>query len=184
MLYFNDRQCREIKHKIDNDVDYGFKYFLTLTWSPRVLVSMRTKVIRKQPDIDDASLDVELMDWRIKQSRWFFINLAKKTNSHLHPYIAIAPPEEHEHLHTILLSTDKILRKYPRQLWEHGRQVDFKEYDPDYGMRNHGDENRNAVRYTFSKHIPIPNDYGPVCPAKSRSCRRGDCHLRRREFYK
>jgi hypothetical protein len=185
-MYFNDRQCVLLKEKIDNDTDYGFKYFLTLTWGPRRLVEMRNSIIKRDPEISDDEVDAEMLAWRIKQTRWFFIKLAQKAKSrpHLHPYWALAPDHEHEHIHSLLLSTGKILRREPRLLWEWGDQVDFKEYDPDYGMRHFGDDGRNAVRYIFSKHIAIPNDLGPVCPGKRRSCRSGDCYLRRREFYK
>ena len=183
-MYFSDRQCELIKEKIDNDEDYTFRYFMTLTWSPRALVEMRLSIIKREPEITEEEVKAEMLTWRLKQVRRFFINLAKKTKSHLNPYWAVAPDHEHEHVHVLLLSTNKILRKWPRLLWEHGQQVDMKEYDSEYGERHHGNRRRNAVNYIFSKHIPIVNELGPVCPGIRRSCRQGDCHLRRREHYK
>ena len=181
---FTIEQCRQIKQKIDEDMDYPFKYFITITWCPRRLAEMRIDLVKRHPDLTDAEIDIEMLNWRKNQVYRYFIKIAKECKSHLNPYWSLAPECEHEHAHAILLSEKKILRKYPRILWEHGKQIDVKEYDPDYGERNHNDWKRNAVNYTLAKHIPIPNERGPICPGKRRSCKSGDCIYKRREFYK
>ena len=160
--------CLAIKEEIDTNTSLPHKFFITMTWEPEMISSMKNKLKTadqskmKLVDAETAPLEA----WKINQFHHYLIRLAEATNSHLQAYGGLNPEWEHHHFHAILLSEKKIQLNAIKDIWNYcvPAAKNAKHYDP----------TKFAVPYIFTRHYGIPTRK-TYCPGIKNSCRNGNC---------
>ena len=128
-------QIKDLKAMIDENTRLPHKYFVTMTWveHPKwgwTLNGPQFEQRREQQIID------------------YFQCLAHRTGSHLLTHTVISRPiHVNKHFHSLVESEKPISAIMGKRWWKEGTSKDWQAYDKDYGVRYHGDEDRNCLQY-------------------------------------
>lgn len=167
-------QIKALKHLIDTDETFPYKYFVTMTWDPSSQYEYADRLAEYEVKRKD--------DWRR-----YLQKIAWKTGSHIKSFGAISLPHMNIHVHSIVCSEKPITASTAKKLWRHGQPVGkhWGPYNPRWAEDNgHQDLTRGALKYIHAKHHEHERIYfGDVfCPAKKTSCRKGRCAFRTQQY--
>jgi hypothetical protein len=167
-----------LRHFINTEEEFPYKYFATDTWSKDALSAMRTSVMERLPNERDENVIVrELQKWRENQANKRIQWVASKTKTHISALISFELAEN-PHAHYILMSEHPIPKRVWKASWRHGEMKDFQPYNPSLRKTENG-----VVGYVMGwgnngyyppKHRARMNTR-VFCPKRRRCCRNGNC---------
>lgn len=176
-MFLSFHQTRLLRKYVNDETEYSYKYFATMTWSKQRQEQMRAKVVEAHPDWNENQIYRELQDWREKQTLSFLRFVARKQRTHFSVLLSFEL-HENPHAHVIVMSHKPIKRKLWNKEWRHGLQKWFEDYNPFIGRTENGVIGYVmgwGNRYSFPpKHRTKQGTY-VFCPVRSSQCKNGNC---------
>jgi hypothetical protein len=176
-MFLSFHQTKLLRTYVNEEEDFPYKYFATMTWSQMEQDRMKAKVISDHPDWNENQVFRSLQEWRENQTLIFLRFVARKQNVHFSVLLSFEL-SENPHAHVIVMSHKKIKRKLWNKDWRHGIQRWFEDYN------EHIRKTENGVvgyvmgwgnRYSFPPKHRNKGNTRVFCPLTSRRCKNGNC---------
>lgn len=158
----NIHRVRQVKSHFDADKVFKYKYWMTGTWSPTSLRTMKTIICEahakdKSFPANPTELDLlpKLDLFRASLVNQLMVDLAQDRKAHIKAYNVLSTKGDNVHFHGNISSTKVIRHKTVRRHWDWGIFKHFAKYNPKYGEWVKGDPDWSSFKYSYMKHHPI-----------------------------
>jgi len=179
-MFLSFHQTSLLRKYVNEESDFGHKYFATMTWSKQEQERMREAVKLKHPEWTEIQIIQDLQNWRERQTLSFLRMVSRKSKVHFSVLLSweICDLATNPHAHAIVMAEKPIKRSLWNGEWRHGLQKWMETYNPTIRKTENG-----VVGYVMGwgnrhqfppKHRAKSGTY-VFCPKTKRSCKNGNC---------